>query len=230
MDTQDDEGEASEYGVILPSGEMISGTAEEYPVRLVELLHRETVDKTKEGIIGLLLAFYMEAAPHRLSGENWPGLLGTITDLAIRAHAAMAVGWGLEKVGGFGKAVEMYRTVVLMEPLEPKAWYYAHNNLGYCLNQLGDFTGGEGFCREALRIDPALPNAHKNLGLALQGQGRLVEAAQAFVTSTLTFPADGRSFRHLLALVEAHPEIRGQMPTLAEDMARCAAAVENAGA
>jgi tetratricopeptide (TPR) repeat protein len=228
MDIKDDEGAVSKYGVVLPGGEVISGTAEEYPVRLVEWLHRETVDKEKADIIHLLLEFYMEAARHRLAGENWPDLLGTIADLALRAHTAMAVGCHMEKVGDFAKATEVYRTVILMEPIDRKVWYYAHNNLGFCLNQLGDFIGGEEFCREALRINPVLPNAHKNLGLALQGQGRWAEAARAFITGTLTYPADGRSLRHLLALVEAHPAVHEQMPTLDDDIARCAAAVESA--
>ena len=44
------------------------------------------------------------------------------------------------------------------------------------LGQLGDATGAEALFRQASEIDPALVEAHANLGLSLQEQGRFDEA------------------------------------------------------
>jgi tetratricopeptide (TPR) repeat protein len=77
----------------------------------------------------------------------------------------------------------------------------------YSLNQLGDFVQGERYCNEATTIDPRRPNAYKNLGLALQGQQRWAEAARCFVQATQVDAADPRSLRHLVELLQAHPEL-----------------------
>jgi tetratricopeptide (TPR) repeat protein len=67
------------------------------------------------------------------------------------------------------------------------------NNLGFALNQLGRYADGEALSGQAIALDPRRANAHKNLGLSLQGQGHVVEAARAFVTATQVGPSDDRA-------------------------------------
>ena len=77
----------------------------------------------------------------------------------------------------------------------------------YSLNQLGRYAEGADYCRRAITISQQPPNAHKNLGLALVGQGRYREAAESFIAATQADAADPRSLRHLEALLSEHPEL-----------------------
>jgi len=55
------------------------------------------------------------------------------------------------------------------------------------------FVDGEKYCRTAIEIDPQRHNSYKNLGLALQGQGKYAEAAACFFQAALISPPDYRS-------------------------------------
>ena len=92
-------------------------------------------------------------------------------------------------------------------PAAGEVGYLLHNNRGYCLNKLGRHAEAEVHCRTALALDAARYNAHKNLGLALAGQGRFVEAARCLLEADRRSPGDGRARRHLADLLAAHPEI-----------------------
>ena len=94
-----------------------------------------------------------------------------------------------------------------MEPCGQFTWYFIHNNLGYSLNQLGRFVEGEQVCRHAIDISTQPPNAHKNLGLALAGQGCQREAAGSFIAATQADASDPRSLRHLEALLAEDREL-----------------------
>ena len=96
-----------------------------------------------------------------------------------------------------------------------------NNNLGYCLNCLGECTRAEEYCRTAIRIDPGRHNAYKNLGVSLQGQRRIVEAAKAFIASVWRCPKDPRALSHLAALTEAHPEISEGFPDIHSQLQAC---------
>ncbi|MCK7500196.1 MAG: tetratricopeptide repeat protein [Comamonadaceae bacterium] len=52
-------------------------------------------------------------------------------------------------------------------------------NSAFAANRGGAFEAAEKLCRRALRVAPALPEAHFNLGRALRGLGRGVEAREA---------------------------------------------------
>jgi len=56
-----------------------------------------------------------------------------------------------------------------------------HNKRGDYLNLLGRRADANVHTRAAIALDPARHNAHKNLGLALAGQGRLGEAVRCLL-------------------------------------------------
>jgi tetratricopeptide (TPR) repeat protein len=109
--------------------------------------------------------------------------------LEQKAACVLVMGATAEKKQDFEAAVRFYREALAMEPVRNDVWYFIHNNLGYSLNMLGQFAEGEKFCRAAIEINPFRPNGHKNLGIALAGQGRYREAARCFVTATLAHSA-----------------------------------------
>ncbi|HMG21000.1 MAG TPA: hypothetical protein VK607_06770, partial [Kofleriaceae bacterium] len=108
-------------------------------------------------------------------------------------------------------------------------WYLIHNNLGYCMNQVGRYEEGEAYCRTATEIDPKRANAFKNLGLSLQGQGRLAAAAGSFVDAVKANASDPRALKHLEDLVAAHrAELAAEIQDLDELLDQSRLAVRTA--
>jgi tetratricopeptide (TPR) repeat protein len=131
-----------------------------------------------------------------------------------RAVAFLKLGWLGECRKDWEDAVLQYGLALEQGAESPGAAYYGNNNRAYSLIQLGRFDEAEPHCLAAIEIIPKRHNAHKNLGLVRQGQGRWAEAAHSFVKAAALCPADGRA-RHLLnALLAAHPDILRTDPTL----------------
>ena len=103
-----------------------------------------------------------------------------------------------------------YELALSLEPRHPRMAYFSRNNLGFSLIQLARFVEGETWCRAALQVNFRLHNAHKNLGLALAGQGRWREAAQSYLRGTRVDPRDRRSCDLLRRLLVDHPELEGE--------------------
>jgi tetratricopeptide (TPR) repeat protein len=137
------------------------------------------------------------------------------------AACILAMGQSMEQVGDFPAAIRYYREAFALEPLNTSVWYLINNNLGFSLNTLGQFVEGESYCRAAINIDPRRPNAFKNLGIALRGQGRLAEAGQCFIQSTQANASDTRSLALLEELLARHPELG-----LLDELAQCRQAVD----
>ena len=80
---------------------------------------------------------------------------------------------------------------------------------------LGRHADAEVHTRAAIALDPERHNAHKNLGLALAGQGRFEEAARSLLEADRRCPPDTRARGHLTTLLAEHPEILAGDPSLA---------------
>jgi len=87
--------------------------------------------------------------------------------------------------------------------------------LGQLLEQQDRHAEAEAHTRAAIAIDPKRHNAHKNLGLALAGQGRLVQAAHCLLEADRRCPGDARARRHLVELLGEYPELLEADPALA---------------
>ncbi|MEE8412030.1 MAG: tetratricopeptide repeat protein, partial [Acidobacteriota bacterium] len=75
------------------------------------------------------------------------------------------------------------------------------------LEKRGDLTGYLTYCREALRLDPHLPEAHYNLGLALYRQGRVDEAESRWIRATSIDPDYAEAHYNLGALYYSRGEL-----------------------
>jgi tetratricopeptide (TPR) repeat protein len=135
-----------------------------------------------------------------------------------------------ESRGDFVAAARRYREALALEPCSTPTWYFIHNNLGYSLNQIGEHDSAVPYFERALQIDPARPNAYKNLGLAHQALGDLQKAADMFIAATQADASDSRSLGHLTALLEANPVLEVDAPDLRERVDACRKAVEVARA
>ena len=146
-------------------------------------------------------------------------------NLEEEAACLLKLGQIMEGMRDYRQAARYYEEAEALEPRDGIVSYYINNNLGFSLNTLGDFVTGEIHCRKAIEIDPDLPNAHKNLGIALSGQGRYREAAECLVEATQQWPEDSRAFNLLTELLQDHPELEVEFG----DVARlCREAVEQA--
>lgn len=83
------------------------------------------------------------------------------------------------------------------------------------MNILRRHADAEVHTRAAIAIDPKRHNAHKNLGLALAGQGRLGEAAHCLLEADRRCPPDTRARGHLTELLADNPELLEADPILA---------------
>lgn len=161
------------------------------------------------------------AAPLREAFEQHQSDLRS-DDPAVRAAALHREGVAQEEEGDFVRAAESYRQGLLCETEDRRTWYFLHNNLGFCHIQLEHFEEAESLCRRAIAIDPRLSNAHKNLGLALYGQGRWQEAARHYVDSVkVSDGGDPRGMFLLEALLNEHPELEEALPDIRAELSSC---------
>jgi tetratricopeptide (TPR) repeat protein len=207
------------------SGEGQSLT-EEGEHRLLEQLE-EAGGTSKQALWDLAL-LYSRTNRRDQALESLGRLAALAEDREERASCCLAMGQVAEQTRNFEAAVGFYREARALNPETVEARYLIHNNLGYSLIQLGRSEEAEPLLEAAIAIDPSRPNAFKNLGLAMQSQGRIAEAADYFVLATEANVADGRAFRHLEALIADHPGVLLATPGLAEQAAFLRPAVENA--
>lgn len=145
-----------------------------------------------------------------------------------KAACYLAMGQLVEQAGDAEAAIRVYGEALRLEPSTSRTWYLIHNNLGYCLNQVGRHEEAESFCRRAVAIDPARHNAFKNLAIAEEALGRFAEAARHYLEAIDLEPADPRALDRLERLLQQHPEIAPQIEGLDARLAACRAEVEQA--
>ena len=153
------------------------------------------------GLMGLAI-FYADKA------------LDYADDANMKARCHLRLGALKEKGDDYAGAAALYAEAFSLESGKDDVWYFLNNNLGYCLNQIGRHGGAEFYCRAAIKIDPKRHNAYKNLGLALQGQGRYVEAARMLICAAELCLVDPRALNHLRELVTAHREVVREDPSV----------------
>ncbi len=124
-----------------------------------------------------------------------------------QASYYLATGQLMEQIDDYENAVKFYRQAFSMEPVNNHTWYLINNNLGYSLVQLGRYEDAEPYCRAAIEIESRRHNAYKNLGLALQGQGKYPEAAEAFIAAAKRNPSDMRALLYVIKLSMEQPEL-----------------------
>lgn len=189
------------------------------------LLKKLETKESQSDALWEMARFYQSTRQFDKSLDCLRKILPQMPDAEQRAGCVLAFGQLMESIGDFKAAVVYYKEALTLEPAQTSTWYFVNNNLGYSLNQLREFTEGEKYCRKAIEIDPSRPNAFKNLGLALYGQGHYHGAANCFVTATQVNAADSRSLGHLEVLIKEHPELGFEFQDKIES---CRAAVEAA--
>ncbi len=197
-----------------PKGPLIEMSAAQMEKTLLKRVEDEKAQPTEA--LWQLARFYQHSKQIEKGLACLRQMLTHVPDPEKKAGCILAMGQMMESAQDFEGAVRYYKEALALEPVQTAPWYFINNNLGFSLNTLGQFSEGEIYCRKAIEIDPNRPNAHKNLGVTLAGQGQYREAAQCFVTATQVNAADPRALRLLQDLVKAHPELAYEFDQVAE--------------
>jgi tetratricopeptide (TPR) repeat protein len=205
----------------LPDGPLVELSIRETEKLLLNNLDDAKADPTKA--LWQLAQFYKLTKQHEKALEHLRQLIQRLPDPEDKAECIFTMGQAMEQVRDYATAVRYYKEALVLEPTHTFTWYFINNNLGFCLNTANRFAEGEIHCRRAIKIDPKRPNAYKNLGIALAGQGQFCEAAQAFVNATQVNAADNRAFNLLKNLLKQHPELEYEFQ---ETLEFCQKAVE----
>jgi len=187
-------------GYIMPDGTYVQLDDLAGMERSLKLLHDGDMFKVLDGLREVVLELGKE-----FNDEACRRFLARAQEIAAgdvdEGQRLMKLGIHFELIERFDLAGECYEYGRSLGCLDEESWYFLHNNHAYCLDMLERFTEAAPLARKAIKIDPSRHNAHKNLGLALMGQGRLREAAKCFRKTTALRPTDGRSAQYL-AIVE----------------------------
>jgi tetratricopeptide (TPR) repeat protein len=205
----------------VPDGEALTfAEIEERYLKQLEESERKLVQSLTE-----LAKLYSQATLHDEACRCIERLIALSNDPEQHGSYYLSLGCFMEKIGDYKGAAKFYGQALALEPCRTSTWYYIHNNLGFSLNQLEDYDAAIPYLRRAIEIDPGLPNAYKNLGLALEAKGSYCEAAELFITATQTDAADSRSLGHLENLISSHPELEIDVPDLLGRLESCREAV-----
>jgi tetratricopeptide (TPR) repeat protein len=194
-------------GFILPDGEFIRV---DDPARMHEQARKWL--KSPREVLEFLSALAQECAAKgafAAAQGYFELLLKDAENEADTTYCLLSLGQLQEQQENYAAAIDWYRKAFRSRPGADATWYLLHNNLGYCLNRFGLYAEAEELCRKAIAIDPSRHNAHKNLGLALEGQGCITAAAREYLVAARLRPGDRRAFRLLQRLAAAHPQIAG---------------------
>jgi tetratricopeptide (TPR) repeat protein len=174
----------------------------------------ENVRVDDERVLKELGIYYDGTGRNRMLLKDLKQLIATTDDPEQRADTYMKMGQLMINQENFEAAISFYAQAFSLEPENKQNWIAINNNLGYCLNYLGRFADAEGYCRNAIKIDPECHYAYKNLGVALAGLGQVVEAARNLIMATRANATALFSMKLLDHLIEHHPEIEVEIPDL----------------
>jgi len=133
-----------------------------------------------------------------------------------------------EQVDDYYSAIAYYSLGLSQKPSDKDHRYFFNNNLAYCLNEVGKYEESEPYCRKAIHTDARRHNAHKNLGISVQGQGQYTKAARCYLRAVRLGPADPRALEHLEELVGQHLEVSAEMPDIRAQIEECRQLVSKA--
>lgn len=135
-----------------------------------------------------------------------------------RAHCHLTLGQIATDERGFEAALGHFETALALNPKKRKILYVLHNNAGYCLNMLGNYTEGERHCRKAIEVNWTRASGYRNLGLSFKGQGNVVAAVWALVEAAKLDISDDRSRVLLQTLVAQNADLAVRCPWVVEGL------------
>jgi CheY-like chemotaxis protein len=135
-------------------------------------------------------------------------LLERFADTQADVTYLFALGQIMEKMHDYDNAVSYYQEAFKLCDVISDTSYWINNNLGFSLCMLKRFHEAEKYCRLAIGMNSGRLNAFKNLGLSLEGQGKLREAIDAYITAIKIDAKDLRAMNLFEIILDKHPELK----------------------
>jgi tetratricopeptide (TPR) repeat protein len=135
------------------------------------------------------------------------------------AHCHLTLGQIATDEQQFEAALNHFKTALAFNPKQKQIAYVLYNNTAYCLNALRLYSEGEHYCQLAIEINWTRASAYRNLGVSLEGQGKITEAAWALVEAAKADVADERARILLRKLIEDNPDVLLRCPWTIEGLA-----------
>jgi tetratricopeptide (TPR) repeat protein len=162
----------------------------------------------KEALWRLALFYHEQAKRNDLAGAVLRLMIQEFDDPENTAVVYYALGRIAQADEKWAVALEQYEKGILELPKQTDILYFLRNNAGFCLNALGRFREAESYCRWSLEINSSRPNAFKNLGISLYGQGDLRGAAWCWLEALSVDPEYPQARKLLNELLMEHPTIQ----------------------
>jgi tetratricopeptide (TPR) repeat protein len=183
---------------------------------LLERLRNSNTDEDYFRWMLFVVGFYRGVNKIDAATELLEGFIKATKDLEQSAHCHLALGQIATDEQRLDAALMHFSAALHAGPQKQKVTYVLHNNIAYCLNQLGRFIDGERHCRLAIETDWNRASAYRNLGLSMQGQGKTVEAAWALVEAMKSDSTDNRARGILQKLIAQNPNMVVQFPWITQ--------------
>lgn len=135
-------------------------------------------------------------------------LLERSADTQADVTYLFALGQIMEKMHDYENAVSYYQEASKLCNVISDMFYWINNSLGFSLCMLKRFPEAEKYCRLAIDMNAGRLNAFKNIGLALEGQGKLREAIDAYITAIKIDAKDIRAMNLFEIILDRHPELK----------------------
>jgi tetratricopeptide (TPR) repeat protein len=137
------------------------------------------------------------------------GYFEKVEDVEEKTMCFLKLGQIREAVNDSPGALKCYLDGIALNPVSENknVAYLLYNNSGACYNRCGMFSRAEKLIRKAININPNRYDAFENLGISLEGQGRLRSAAEAYSAAEKLAPSGSRAKVLLKQLREKNPGI-----------------------
>ncbi len=127
------------------------------------------------------------------AGDSVPHLTRAVALLPELPGAHLALANAYLELGQLKNAEAVLLETTESNPFVAEAW----DMLGLIAQRRKDWARAKGYHIRALSLEPYRAASHYNLGIALEGDGRLREAAQAYQTAVRIEPSDAEAQNNL---------------------------------
>lgn len=185
---------------------------------------REEVGRWEQGLeIALyqLAQFYQKSQRYLLALETVKHIEALPPNPERKARALLSMGQSSVDMEYYAEAIDYFRQALQLKPTEEDTWYWTNFYLGYSLNQLERFQEAESYCQVAIDNGLLSYDSLTNLGISLEGQGKIGEAASSYIRAIEKVPNGNRALNYLRRLLERNPLLLRRNPALLAELKNC---------
>lgn len=133
-----------------------------------------------------------------------------------KAKEFLQFGIEAEKKKDSEAAIEFYRVVLRINPVEPVTRYLAPYNIAHSLCRLKRFAEAAGYAHAAVAADREKHPAYNLLGIIYNEMGRHQDAAWYWLAAAKRATKSKAAWLNLQSLLVKHPDVLTDVPYLAD--------------